>query len=81
VLLSNATTGLNVLLKSLVRRDTDVVFMPDIGYGSTKKIAEAVCSDVSARFVVGKVTLPLRRAPPTFSSTQPGPSVHSHIGY
>eukprot|EP00873_Tetraselmis_striata_P000570 jgi/Tetstr1/420834/TSEL_011909.t1 len=68
VLLPNATAGLNVLLKSLVRTPSDVVYMPDIGYGSTKKIAEAACRAVGAQLVVGAVRLPVRDTAELFAA-------------
>lgn len=53
-LLPNATTGLNAVMRSVVRHG-DVVFSLDIGYGGVKKMIQAACAAVGAAHVEGRV--------------------------
>lgn len=68
VLLPNATTGLNVVIKSCNLGPGDALYMLDIGYGSVKKMAQAAAEasghgvDQGPEVVIGKVQFPIRWA-------------------
>lgn len=61
-LLPNATTGLNAVLRSVLRPG-DVVFSLDIGYGGVKKMIQAACAAVGATHVEATVlaNIPITR--------------------
>lgn len=59
VFLPNATTGLNVVAKSISLTPGDTIFMLDVGYGSVKKILQAVAEQAGATLVFGAVSFPI----------------------
>ena len=59
VLVPNATTALNSIVRSTIRDERDRVVMLDIGYGAVKKIAETVCRERHAKFDLVTIPFPL----------------------
>ena len=48
VLVPNATTALNAVMRSLVQGSDDNILMLDVGYGAIKKVCETVCRGLGA---------------------------------
>jgi isopenicillin-N epimerase len=59
VFVSNATTGVNIVAKSLQLRPGDEVLTTDLEYGACRATLAAVCAQAGARLVVVPVSLPL----------------------
>lgn len=59
VFVSNATTGVNIVAKSLQLKPGDEVLTTDLEYGACGATLEIVCAQALARLVVVPVALPL----------------------
>ncbi|XP_041348753.1 L-cysteine desulfhydrase-like [Gigantopelta aegis] len=59
VLVSNATTGINAVLKSLKFSSGDVIFTLSVTYGAVKKLLKQVCTETGAVVKEATVTFPL----------------------
>jgi isopenicillin-N epimerase len=59
VFVSNATTGVNIVAKSLQLQPGDEVLTTDLEYGACRATLAAVCAQSGARLVVVPVALPL----------------------
>ena len=59
VFVSNATTGVNIVAKSLQLRPGDEVLTTDLEYGACRATLAAVCAQAGAQLVVVPVSLPL----------------------
>jgi isopenicillin-N epimerase len=59
VFVSNATTGVNIVAKSLQLQPGDEVLTTDLEYGACRATLAAVCAQAGARLVVVPVALPL----------------------
>ncbi len=59
VFVSNATTGVNIVAKSLQLKPGDEVLTTDLEYGACRATLAAVCASAGARLVVVSVPLPL----------------------
>lgn len=53
----NATTGLNAVIKSVIRSPGHGCFMLDIGYGAVKKLFQDVCGEAGAPLTIHAVPL------------------------
>ena len=62
VFVSNATTGVNIVAKSLHLNPGDEVLTTDLEYGACRATLARVCAAAGARLVVVPVPLPLTRA-------------------
>ena len=62
VFVSNATTGVNIVAKSLHLKPGDEVLTTDLEYGACRATLARVCAAAGARLVVVPVPLPLTRA-------------------
>ncbi len=61
VFVSNATTGVNIVAKSLHLKPGDEVLTTDLEYGACRATLARVCAAAGARLVVVPVPLPLTR--------------------
>ncbi|MFN0000708.1 MAG: aminotransferase class V-fold PLP-dependent enzyme [Burkholderiaceae bacterium] len=61
VFVPNATTGVNIVAKSLSLRPGDEVLTTDLEYGACSVTLEKVCAQAGAMLVVAPVPLPLTR--------------------
>ncbi len=61
VFVSNATTGVNIVAKSLQLKPGDEVLTTDLEYGACRATLARVCEQAGARLVVVPVPLPLTR--------------------
>ncbi|MBP6502639.1 MAG: aminotransferase class V-fold PLP-dependent enzyme [Rhodoferax sp.] len=59
VFVSNATTGVNIVAKSLQLQPGDEVLTTDLEYGACRATLAAVCAQAGAQLVVVPVALPL----------------------
>lgn len=59
VFVSNATTGVNIVAKSLQLKPGDEVLTTDLEYGACRATLVGVCAQAGARLVVVSVPLPL----------------------
>ncbi len=62
VFVSNATTGVNIVAKSLKLKPGDEVLTTDLEYGACRATLARVCAEAGATLVVVPVPLPLTRA-------------------
>jgi isopenicillin-N epimerase len=62
VFVPNATTGVNIVARSLRLAPGDEVLTTDLEYGACRATLVRVCADAGARLVVVPVPLPLTRA-------------------
>ena len=62
VFVPNATTGVNIVARSLQLRPGDEVLTTDLEYGACRATLARACAEAGARLVVVEVPLPLTRA-------------------
>lgn len=58
VLTPNATTGLNAVIRSVIKGPEDGCYMLGIGYGSVKKMFQLLAEEVGAPLTIAEVSLP-----------------------
>ena len=59
VMVTNATTGINAVIKSLKFSSGDVIFTLNVTYGAVKKLLKQVCADTGAVIKEATVTFPV----------------------